>query len=813
VRRLAAFISPLSIRIPLFALIGLLVCAGGVGGLAYHQARNAMIEQNQALLSETVRYRAMMLERIADAIKVDVNQFADRTMVQKHFLALADAYAETGGGSVVQPGYVANSPMPRGKRGEYHGEKDHSSYGEVHRQTHPDVLRLAREKGYYDVFFINPAGDVVYTVEKKADFATNLRTGPWKQSGLARAFEAALKAGDGAALQFEDYESYAPSNGDPAAFLARAWRDQAGKVAGVIAIQLPSDVVSSQINAPIGRTGDVFAIAPDHTLRTLLPKHKSFRILDRLTGMDSYSALLSGAVSAIEAKSLFDAQRVSVVSVPVNFFGRKWHVIAEIDMEEIEAPINAMGQRIMLMTLGLLAVMSILTIIFARSITRPLGKVMTALDALKLGTATPEMIMPGRGQDEISQVSQAVRRFIEIDIRMKEDEDRRIQDGIEAGKIRRRLLDDMVVQVETDVDNGLNELLSSADAMVAKMDTVCEALNHVQEASISACDMARGVLEQNAEASSLSQQMALAVAEIADHVTRSSSLAEETVAQAQQSKAVVDSLAVAAQDIGQIVSAITAIAEQTNLLALNAAIEAARAGESGRGFAVVAQEVKVLAGQTGRSTEEISRKVAEIQTATNRTVAMLGSIMGSIDQMHAVTTAISASMEEQRVATETFAGTIRDNNGSVESMSDSMAEISDMVAQSTAFAREMALMAAKMRARSDELRDEIPNVVRAASAQVERRVTDRLACRLDLTVRTATGQKLPCRVIEISTDGLRLAGKEMPAPEALLDIEMPDGVRLSGQVLWRSTDQAGVMFTEKKLTSVELENYVLMRAA
>jgi methyl-accepting chemotaxis protein len=810
VRRFLAFLSPLSIRIPLFAICALLVCAMAVGGLAFREASSAMIEQNQSMMRSVATYRAQMLAFVTEAIETDLRQLADRGNIRRAFVELDAAYQASGD---VNAAFVGKNPMPAGKRAEFMGDKLEGQYGAVHAREHASIRRIARDKGYYDVFFINLAGDVVYTVEKEADFGTNLRSGPWRATGLAKAFEGALAASPESPSQFHDYEAYAPSNGDPAAFLARPWRDAKGAVQGVIAIQLPSDVVSRQINSRVGKSGDVYAIAPDGGLRTLLPHHKEHHILSQIRLAGPLADVVAGKAEKAIGESPLDGRQVSLTAAPVNVFGKRWHVVTEVEMEEIKAPIVAMGYRVLLITLGLVGVMSLLTILFARSITRPLTRLVGALDALKQGKATLDMIPQRNTADEIGAVSEAVRRFIEIDIRMRADETRRIQDGIEAGKSRRKLLNEMTEQVEIDVDNGMNELLGSADAMVAKVDTVCEALNRVQEASVSACDMARGVLEQNAEASSLSHQMALAVAEIADHVTRGSELAEETVSQAQASKAVVDSLAVAAQDIGQIVSAITAIAEQTNLLALNATIEAARAGESGRGFAVVAQEVKVLAGQTGRSTEEISRKVAEIQTATNRTVDMLGTIMGSIDQMHSVTTAISASMEEQRVATETFANTIRDNSGSVESMSGSMAEISEMVSQSTGFARDMATMASQMRTRSDQLREEIPDVVRTASQKVERRAVDRIACAFNVQLRTEAGEALVCRVIEISTDGLRIAGQHMPRAETRVNVDMPDGARHSGSVQWVNGEQAGIFFGQNKFSIAEVEAYALMRAA
>jgi hypothetical protein len=125
----------------------------------------------------------------------------------------------------------------------------------------------------------------------------------------------------------------------------------------------------------------------------------------------------------------------------------------------------------------------------------------------------------------------------------------------------------------------------------------------------------------------------------------------------------------------------------------------------------------------------------------------------------------------------------------------------------------MAAMAGQMRARSDELRDEIPDVVRSAAQQVERRAVDRLACAFNVKVGTEGGETLICRVIEISTDGLRLSGRQLPKPDTRVSIDMPDGSRFSGSVQWVNGEQAGVFFGTGKLSVTEVENYALMRAA
>jgi len=127
--------------------------------------------------------------------------------------------------------------------------------------------------------------------------------------------------------------------------------------------------------------------------------------------------------------------------------------------------------------------------------------------------------------------------------------------------------------------------------------------------------------------------------------------AREAVSQAERTNATVEILDQTASRIGEVVKMINAIAGQTNLLALNATIEAARAGEAGRGFAVVAGEVKSLAAQTATATEEISRQVEEIQSATGQAVTAIRSIGGAISGIDEKMTAIAAAVEEQRAAT------------------------------------------------------------------------------------------------------------------------------------------------------------------
>ena len=146
--------------------------------------------------------------------------------------------------------------------------------------------------------------------------------------------------------------------------------------------------------------------------------------------------------------------------------------------------------------------------------------------------------------------------------------------------------------------------------------------------------------------------------EIDRQVAHSNAIAEKAVGEAERSNAAVQELSEAAKRIGDVVSLITDIAEQTNLLALNATIEAARAGEDGRGFAVVAGEVKALAGQTGKATEDIAKQIADMQHATSRSIAAIAAIEGAIRDIGAISGAIAAAVTEQGAATQEIARSV-----------------------------------------------------------------------------------------------------------------------------------------------------------
>jgi chromosome segregation ATPase len=157
---------------------------------------------------------------------------------------------------------------------------------------------------------------------------------------------------------------------------------------------------------------------------------------------------------------------------------------------------------------------------------------------------------------------------------------------------------------------------------------------------------------------SATEELSASISEIGKQVENSVRIAREAVGQATDIGTTVDSLAQAAQRIGAVIKLIQDIASQTNLLALNATIEAARAGDAGKGFAVVANEVKTLANQTAKATEEISVQIAGIQEATNHTVVAIRGIGETIQAVNEISTTIASAVQEQSAATQEIANNV-----------------------------------------------------------------------------------------------------------------------------------------------------------
>ncbi len=301
------------------------------------------------------------------------------------------------------------------------------------------------------------------------------------------------------------------------------------------------------------------------------------------------------------------------------------------------------------LTLVFFAFGAMTTLFVRRRIARPMARITQAMRNVAAGRVEREIEFAGRA-DEIGELARALAVF-----RDNAREKARVQAARDEEQRRKEQRQQNVEGQIERFEGSVRGLLEALGRAAVEMRSTSQGMSSTAEQTgrqASAVDQAAHEASANVQTvATASEELAASIAEIGRQVAQAERIAGNAVAQAKASDASVQGLAEAAQRIGEVVQLINDIASQTNLLALNATIEAARAGEAGKGFVVVASEVKSLAVQTGKATEDITAQVAAIQSATKGAVDSIRGIGVTIAEVNQISTAIASAVEEQGAAT------------------------------------------------------------------------------------------------------------------------------------------------------------------
>jgi methyl-accepting chemotaxis protein len=344
------------------------------------------------------------------------------------------------------------------------------------------------------------------------------------------------------------------------------------------------------------------------------------------------------------------------------------------EQQDAASRIETTWQMQLAIALIMLIVASLAWLI-GRAVSRPLTAMTRAMR--KLADGDFDVVLPGLARkDEVGDMGRAVETFkikaaekAQIEAREKAaaDEQRAAQRKAEMRQLADSF-ENAVGGIVNTVSSASSQLEAAASVLTRTAEVTQQRSGNVAAASAQASSNVQSV-------ASAAEEMTSSVSEIARRVQESARIAGDAVKQAEATDGRINQLSQAAGRIGDVVKLITAIAEQTNLLALNATIEAARAGEAGRGFAVVASEVKLLASQTAKATDEIGTQIASMQVATQESVVAIKGIGGTIGRISEIASAIAAAVEEQGAATQEIA---RNAGQAAEGTTEVAANITDV---------------------------------------------------------------------------------------------------------------------------------------
>jgi methyl-accepting chemotaxis protein len=381
------------------------------------------------------------------------------------------------------------------------------------------------------------------------------------------------------------------------------------------------------------------------------------------------------------------------------------------DQQRIEASANSTiveTERLMLMlALGGLAIGAVLALMLGNGISRPMIAMCKAMRELASGNF--DVVLPGLGRkDEIGQMASAVEEFkMQAIAKAERDAAEQEEKSRVAADARRGELIRFADDFESAVGAIVGNVATSATQLESAAGTLTRTAETTQGLSATVAGASEEASSNVQSVASATEELSASVEEIGRQVRESSRIAEGAVTQAQETDARIGKLSKAAQQIGDVVKLINAIAEQTNLLALNATIEAARAGEAGRGFAVVASEVKSLASQTAKATDEISSHILGMQQATQESVVAIKEIGETIGRVSQIASRIAASVEQQSSATQEIARNVQSVAASTQDVAGNIVEVNRGATETGAASGDVLNSAQTLSTESARLRQEL----------------------------------------------------------------------------------------------------------
>ena len=406
-------------KLPLALIGSALLVSAGVGISSYMIGLGTVQEQREQSMQASLNTAAALVSDYYGSAEVDLRLFVQRSDTVSAMRNLTRALDELRMGLAeraalqLQSAYVTESPNPENRAAVDSNIKG-AMYDAPHKRFHPGFRTLMQERAYSDVLMISAAGDVVYSVAKNIDFASNVAADP---SGLGKAFAAAKDLADGDAA-FVDFSVYAPSSG-PQSFMAMPVYDKDENI-GVMVLSISPQTMSTRVSglSGMGATGEVVVVGADGLLRTDSPHTEGSDVLTTALTSDVIANAFAG-IGGEGISSDYRGAPMVVRAQAVDVGAVNWAVVAVQPEAEAYASVVAMRNMTLMVGGGLLAIAALVSMLFARSISRPITQLTNAMEALADGDLSVH-VEGGERHDEIGAMARNVEVFRENAFKVNE---------------------------------------------------------------------------------------------------------------------------------------------------------------------------------------------------------------------------------------------------------------------------------------------------------------------------------------------------------------------------------------------------------